>query len=314
MRNSVMRVGDVQWAIVLATMVAGSVVVLRGDVDDSVSADSAMEVWGDVVRDVDQCGVTLVRVSEEEEMRLGREIAASMVDDSGPSSDWQAYVDAVGRDVARNVHRRGIEYAFHVISSPETNAFALPGGQVFVTTAMLEFLESEAELACVLGHEIAHVDQRHAIEHFHARIAMNRIGLDGIGAVADLPRMLIRMGYRKYQELEADIAGLRLATAAGYDDDAAVSPFARLAEATGRPVRGRPANPLDESLGAIAGAIGSYFDTHPASADRIARLEQLIAGRRAWGRDVRGYVGVRNHREKIPRATTEFAEEYSSRR
>lgn len=144
---------------------------------------------------------------------------------------------------------------------------------------------------------------------------MERIGLDEIGAVADLPRMIIRMGYRKYQELEADVAGLRLATAAGYDANAAMAPFVRMLGAMDRPRQSRPANPLDESLQAIAEAVGSYFDTHPASADRIVRLQQLIAGRRAWARpDVRAYVGIRNHREKVPRATREFSDEFTASR
>lgn len=308
-----MQTSDMRWWIILAAMVLGGVVVLRGDMDDSVTADSAMEIWGDVVRDVDQCGATLIRVSEQEEMRLGRELASSMVEGEAPPSPWDAYVDGVGRSLVRNVRRRGIDYDFHVIPSEETNAFALPGGQVFITTGMLEFLESEAELACVLGHEIAHVDQRHAIERLHTQISMKRIGMDEIGAVAGFPRMLVRMGYRKYQELEADVTGLRLATAAGYDAEAAVAPFIRMVGAMGRPRRSRPANPLDESLLAIAGAVGSYFDTHPASADRIVRLEHLIAHRRAWASpDSRAYVGVRNHREKVPRATREFADEFTA--
>src|SRR5438309_1550737 len=78
-----------------------------------------------------------------------------------PSDDptWTPYVNAVGQSLVPNVRRTGIAYQFHAIDSPEVNAFAVPGGQVFVFTGMLRFLKSEAELAAILGHEISHVDQ-----------------------------------------------------------------------------------------------------------------------------------------------------------
>jgi predicted Zn-dependent protease len=299
-------VRDNAWWMILALMAAAGVVVMRGDVDDAVSAGAAFEVWGDVVRDLDQCGLTLVRVSEQEEMRMGRELAASAGWGGPSSSPWQPYVEAVGRGVAAHVRRPGIEYRFRVVESPEINAFALPGGQVFVTSGMLAFLGSEAELAFVLGHEIAHVDQRHAIEALVTQIALERIGLGDVGRVADLPLTLVRRGYRKYQELEADGAGLHLAAAAGYEPDAAVAPFRRLDDRRRQPgSRGR-ANPIGEAAGAVVTGLGSYFDSHPVTADRIARLEQLIAGRRWWGRLADGYRGVEKHRQKVPRATREF--------
>lgn len=304
------RVRDgVPW-LILALMAGSGAVVLRGDVDDAVSAGAAFEVWGDVIRDLDQCGLTLVRVSEQEEMRMGRELAAASGWAGPSSSPWQPYVEAVGGGVAAHVRRRGIEYRFRVVGSSIINAFALPGGQVFVTTGMLEFIESEAELAFVLGHEIAHVDQRHAIEALAARIAMERIGIGEIGQVADLPLALVRSGYRKYQEFEADLTGLHLASAAGYDIDAAVAPFRRLDALDDAYQVSRPsANPLEEAAGAVLTGLGSYLDSHPVTAERIARLEQLIAGRRWWGRSIGGYRGVENHRTKVPRATRAFPDE-----
>jgi beta-barrel assembly-enhancing protease len=300
---------DACWWLLLVVVAAAGAVVMRGDVDDAVGAGAAFEVWGDVVRDVDQCSLSLVRVSPEEEMRLGRELVASGGWATVPASPWQAYVDAVGAGVAAHVRRRGIEYRFRVVESPEVNAFALPGGNVFVTTGMLGFVESEAELAFVLGHEIAHVDQRHAIEALVTRIAMERIGLGDVGRLAELPLVLVRGGYRKYQELEADVAGLHLATAAGYDPAAAVVPFRRLAALHGEPTSRRPSNPLGEAVGAVATGLGSYLHSHPVTQARIDRLDQLIAQRRSWGRGTGGYRGVQNHGQKLPRAAHEFPDE-----
>lgn len=305
--------GHVWWIILAAIALCGAA-VLVGDVDGSVSGTSALEVWGDVMRDVDQLGLKLVHVSDEEEMQMGRDLAASMMGGTPRESPWQPYVEAVGRGLTPHVRRRGIHYKFHVLDWTEVNAFALPGGHVFVTAEMLGFLQSEAELAHVLAHEIAHVDQRHAIERLHSQIAMERVGLERIGAVADLPRMLVRMGYLKYQELEADIAGLRLATAAGYDPHAGMGVLERMSATLSSPgpALRRPATPLEESLGAVAGAFGSYFDTHPASADRISRLSQLIAGRQPWLRGQRSYAGIENHRRKVPRATREYPGEFTA--
>lgn len=300
-----MRAGDHVWWMILAVMAAAGAAVLCGDVDDTADATAAFEVWGDVVRDVDQCGLTLVRVSEQEEMRLGRDLAAAAGWAGAAPSPWEPYVAAVGGRVAAHVRRPGIAYHFRVLESPEINAFALPGGRVFVTTGMLAFLRSEAELAFILGHEIAHVDQRHAIEALVTRIAMERIGLGDVGAVVDLPLVLVRAGYRKHQELEADLVGLRLAGLAGYDPDAAVAPFRRLViREPGR--LDPPHDPLTEAAGAVLAGLGSYLDSHPVTADRLKRLEQLSAGRRWWGRRARGYEGVENHRQKIPRSIREF--------
>lgn len=297
---------DASWWLLLAVMAAAGAVVMRGDVDDSVSASSAFEVWGDVVRDVDQCGLTLVRVSAEEEMRLGRDLTASAGWAGDSSSPWQPYVEAVGAGVAAHVRRRDIDYRFRVVDSPEINAFALPGGRVFVTTGMLGFLTSEAELAFVLGHEIAHVDQRHAIEALVTQIAMERVGLGDVGKVADLPLRLIRAGYRKYQELEADTTGLHLATAAGYDPAAAVAPFRRLAVRDPRSAPWSASNPIGEAAGAVLTGLGSYLDSHPVTPDRIRRLEQMIAGRRWWGGATGGFRGGENFRQKVPRSIREF--------
>ncbi|MFM7205721.1 MAG: M48 family metalloprotease [Planctomycetaceae bacterium] len=298
---------DRAWWGVLAVIVAAGVAVLAGDVDDTVDAGAAFEVWGDVVRDVDQFGLTLAGISAADETRLGRELAAPWMPSA--SSPWQDYVDAVGRRLTAHVRRRGIDYRFHVLAVSDVNAFALPGGDVFVTEGLLEFLRSEAELAFVLGHEIAHVDQRHAIERLAARIALERIMLDDLAGIADLGPAFVRAGYRKYQELEADLAGMHLASAAGYDPDAAVAPLRRLAGREPTPSAGPRSTPLAEAAGAVLTGLGSYLDTHPVTLERVRRLEQLIAGRRWWGRARHGYRGVENHRRKVPRAAQEFPDE-----
>ncbi len=130
--------------IALALMLIGAAAVWIGDVDESVSLSAAMEVWGDVIRDVDQFGLTLIRVSDKKEMEFGRNLSRGMIDASAGNSDWQSYVTAVGQGLVPYVRRPGIQYEFHVVEGSWINAFALPGGQVFISTGMLKFLRSGA--------------------------------------------------------------------------------------------------------------------------------------------------------------------------
>ncbi len=173
--------------IVLGAMLLGGAAVLLGEMDDSVSLSSAMEVWGDVIRDVDQLGLKLTRVSDEKELEIGRNLTKDLFSESSGSQEWQPYVASVGGGLVHHVRRKGIQYEFHVVEASWINAFAMPGGQIFISTGMLKFLKSEAELAGILGHEISHVDQRHCIEQLQTQIAMERIGIDEIGRLPNCP-------------------------------------------------------------------------------------------------------------------------------
>ncbi|MBU6172504.1 MAG: M48 family metallopeptidase [Planctomycetes bacterium] len=292
--------------IALALMMIGAVAVWIGDVDESVSLSAAMEVWGDVIRDVDQLGLSLSRVSDEKEMEFGRILSSDMIDTSAERSTWQSYVAAVGQDLVPHVQRLGIRYEFHVIETPWINAFAMPGGQIFISTGMLEFLQSEAELASILGHEIAHVDQRHCIEMFQSQITLERIGMDHIGNLLETMRRVLAVGYQKYQELEADAAGLRLAMAAGYDPGAIVSSFERLRERFGEPTKTRSKEPIGEITGSLIEALGSYFQSHPPTTDRISRLKQLIAHKVPSSRKNAFYIGKENYKKRIPKSSEQF--------
>jgi predicted Zn-dependent protease len=295
------------WVVLTALLLGGGAVWL-GEIDDSSSLSSAMEVWGDVLRDVDQFGLSLTRVSDQREMQLGRELASYWSSEVGDRTEWTPYVTAVGQSLTPHLRRQGIQYEFHVVQSPWVNAFALPGGQIFITTEMLAFLQSEAELAAILGHEMAHVDQRHCIEQFQAQIALEHLGIEQAAKLAETPRQLLAAGYRKYQELEADAAGLRLAVAAGYDPEAVVLPFERLRRRFEEAELSTYQEPVSEVGGSLATALGSYFETHPPTAERISRLRQLIAQQRPWRETTKYYVGAENYRRRIARSQQKFEE------
>lgn len=168
---------------------------------------------------------TLLPISTAKEIEIGRGIAATIAGRYPVSSDTALtiYVNLVGLAVAGESPRPDIDYRFAVLETSDVNAFAAPGGYIFITRGALELIESEAELAAVLAHEVGHVNRRHVIEQIRRSDAMRAVrsetGLEGsqldrvIGGGANV----LFMGLSRTDEAEADSIGVELAYAAGYD-------------------------------------------------------------------------------------------------
>jgi predicted Zn-dependent protease len=247
--------------LVFITSAGTSAVV--GERDRDVSLNSVLEIWGDVLRDADTLGFRLTRLSDEEEVGLGIQLNTAMFGQVPLDPEWDEYVAEVGASLVPHVNRRGVPYTFRMVDSPILNAFALPGGRVYITRGLLGFLENEAELAAILGHEMSHVDLRHCVERFQYQIALDRLGLSQLGRVTDVAHPLVMIGYGRYEELEADANGLRLSTTAGYDPSAAAVVFRRMQQVRPeRPIT-RARTPVGEAIGALVRAIGGYFQSHP---------------------------------------------------
>ncbi len=148
------------------------------------------------------------------------------------SSQLRAYVDRVGRRLAAEVEPafRGIRWEFYVLRSDAVNAFALPGGKIFITMGLLRDLESEAELAGVLGHEIGHVTARHVDERL-SQTMFAQLGMAAVGAYtesalinegAGFAAQGVLLRFNRSQESESDDQGLKYMVAAGYDPAARV--------------------------------------------------------------------------------------------
>ena len=281
----------------LALLLAGGAAAWLGDLDPDVNLSSASEVWADVLRDADQLGLRLTRMSDAKEMDLGNRLVAGFNLPGPPDPAQEAYVTAVGSALVPYLRRPGIHYTFHVIESPEENAFAVPGGHVFIYTGMLADIQSEAELAYVLGHEMSHVDLRHAAELYQNEAVP-------LGKIPEHVRRLMARGYSKFQELEADAQGLRLSAQAGYNPEAGVRLYRRFRPAAPSVT---PANPLDEAAGAARDQLQSYFATHPPDAERIRRLEELAKRNRhrLAGRPLA--EGRENYQRQVPKSVQQFA-------
>ena len=116
-----------------------------------------------------------VMMSEQQELDLGRQYNQEIAKQNPPYADekLQAYVQEVGQRVASHSHRSNIAYHFTVVDSPDINAFALPGGYIYIHRGLLAYLNSEAELAAVLGHEVGHVTARHSVQQQSQSTAWN---------------------------------------------------------------------------------------------------------------------------------------------
>ena len=222
-------------------------------------------------------------VSEGQEIQMGREAdpqvtaAYGLVDDA----ELQAYVSQLGQEMAAVSERPDLPWSFKVVDEPVVNAFALPGGFIYVTRGILTHFNSEAELAGVLGHEIGHVTARHSASQM-SRQQLQQIGV-GVGmivsetfreyggiAVAGL--QLMNLSYSRDDELQADRLGLRYMSRVGYDPDALIGVFEMLASVSGSSEGGR---------------VPEWQLTHPYPENRQEQMREEIA---ATGVDREGIV------------------------
>ena len=202
---------------------------------------------------------------------------------TGPQA---AFVERVGKRVAveSGLSNAGGDFTVQTLNSPVENAFAIPGGYVYVTRQLLALMNSEAELASVLGHEVGHVAANHSRGRQRASGIGSILGSLGQAAAgqflgsgiagalgtraAQLAPQLAVLGYGRNQEYEADALGVRYITAAGYDPYAAASMLTQLNAETTLSAR---------VAGQNGNAVPSWMSTHPNGADRVARARKLAA-------------------------------------
>ncbi len=169
----------------------------------------------------------LVLMSEAYEIELGRRYHQEVLKFYRVYDDpeLQAYVNRIGERLANDSHRNHLIYHFTVLDSPEVNAFALPGGYIYITRGILAYMNSEAELAGVLGHEIGHVTARHAVRR-HTTATITGIlgsilaaetGVQGAQDITNILGTAIVRGYGREHELEADRLGAEYLARVGYE-------------------------------------------------------------------------------------------------
>lgn len=225
-------------------------------------------------------------MSPAEEMRVGRaEHPRVLAQFGGAYADRkvQAYVTRVGEALVAVSELSDLDFTFTVLDSEIVNAFALPGGYVYVTRGLLALADDEAELAGVLAHEIGHVTARHTAQRYD-RAQLGSIGA-GLATVvggvllgdagAQLGQQLGGLGaaayvqsYSREQEFEADQLGVRYLTRAGYEPRAMASFLAKL----------RAKDELDRAAGRGGRGVPEFLASHPRAADRVARAAREAGG------------------------------------
>ena len=266
--------------LVLAASAAAIYFVQRREKASHVSANAILELAADAQRDITRVPMHLTRISDEEEISIGRQLKLQYASVNQPLSAeqqaLQAYVRRVGGAVAVHAHR-ALPYEFHLIPDRNlVNAFALPGGPVYIGEGMTELMLSEDELANVLAHEVEHVDHYHCVERFQLEVKLKKLNLEVAGALLQLPMSLWDAGYHKDEELEADREGMFLAVQAGYSPYGALKMFERFAKFHQEYVI--HAQTPEEELSELAiQSLGGYFRTHPLPSERIEQANRIIA-------------------------------------
>ncbi len=236
-----------------------------------------------------------VMMSESQELAMGRGYSQQILKENPRYADekLQAYVQQVGERVAKHSHRSNLQYHFTVVDSPDINAFALPGGYIYINRGLLAYLNSEAELAAVLGHEVGHVTARHSVQQQSQASAWGILGQavaigTGVGAAADVTNALgsvVVKGYGRDMELEADGLGAQYLARSGYDPQAMIEVIKVLKnqELFARDQALKRGQAVPES------SYHGVFDSHP---DNDRRLQQvigpasaLVAGRQEVNRE-----------------------------
>jgi len=211
-------------------------------------------------------------MDEKDEIAAGREVAGRMLGAAPLVADaeLQAYVNRVGRWIAAQAERPGLPWHFGVIDSPSINAFAAPGGYVLITRGLYEILDSEAQLAGVLGHEIGHVVQRHHVTVMQksaavsagAQLAQARDRSQLVGNLIGTGAEIFARGLDKSAEFEADQIGVVLAARAGYSPYGLVEVLHKLS-----------------ARGAEDASLALLFKTHPHPGERLTEIGQVLAPR-----------------------------------
>ena len=216
-------------------------------------------------------GRASTEIDEKQEIEIGREIASTLLG-AAPlvqNDAMQRYVNQVGRWLALQSERPDLPWQFGVLDAPQVNAFAAPGGFVFITRGLLERMKNEAELAGVLAHEIVHVLKKHHLKAIQKNAQAN-LAADALSAAMRDSNSAMRQklvgfgtemfarGLDKTDELEADRLGIVIAARAGYDAYGLPSVLQVL----------QAMNPEDSGLALM-------FKTHPAPAERLGAVETL---------------------------------------
>lgn len=213
----------------------------------------------------------LMLISEADEIAMGAQVHQGLEIEYGfyEAPDLTAYLRAVGNSLLPAVHRPHLKYHFHILDTPVQNAFAAPGGYIYITRGLLAMINSEAELAVVLGHELGHVNARHSARTLSRNILFG-VGLvlaselnDDIRKtmpVVQIATSLLFLQYSRNDEYQADRLGIDYARSAGYSPGVMIEFF----------------NSLEQLSAESGGGLPNFLSTHPLNSKRIEAVKLML--------------------------------------
>jgi len=216
---------------------------------------------------------SLIFISTDQELSLGEQFDKQLRTENKVLADsvWQSYFNEIGESIVKVCDRKDIQYHFTVIESEQINAFATPGGYVYIYTGLLDRINNEAELAAVTAHEISHVVARHSVKRLQSAVGIGLLEQVAFGGNASATRDIVNLGvgvalqgYSRANEFEADEYGIVYMAAAGYNPQGTIELFQMLASLGDSGQKG-----IFERLSA----------SHPDTEARIDRVNQLISSK-----------------------------------
>lgn len=213
-------------------------------------------------------------ISSEREIAMGQAVAHRVEEEFTLVRDPELLerLDRVSQKIVQVADRKSLAYSFSIVEMKEPNAFALPGGPVYVTPKLLEMAQSDDELAAVVAHEVGHIAAKHSIKRMQTAMGMQLFQLIAVGTgaasgpdsrIMDLAFASLLTAYSQADELEADRLSAKYLKEAGFDPSAAITFMERMRDHSFKEPQRR----------------FSYFRTHPFFADRIRVIRQATEGR-----------------------------------
>lgn len=235
----------------------------------------------------------LALIGEQQEVAMGLQYDKGVTAEFGlyPDEEWQTYIQKIGKKLAATSERPQLPWEFKVVDDDTVNAFAVPGGFIYMTRGILAHFNSEAQLATVMGHEIGHVTARHSVEQMsRAQLAQIGVGVAMVASeefrqysqLAELGLGVLFLKFSRDDERQSDGLGMRYLLRAGYDPDEAPKVFEML-----------------ERHGEVQGQarLPEWQATHPSPDRRVANLEEKISRLTPEQQD--GYIGREEYLRRL---------------
>jgi len=233
-----------------------------------------------VAGSLDQTGLELLGLTVAEESDLGDEFHKIIVEDCGEVSSpkWRAEIDSFAHAIGESCLRKGLAYRYTILPHESVNAFSHLGGYVYVNKGLLDWIDQMGELEFVLAHEVAHIELKHCVEKLTYAVRAGQLtGKVGRDIVQQMYNM-IAVGYSQGQEFEADEWAYRALLRQGRTRDGALAMLRQLHESEAARIGQRDSAAEQyppNVLGTVVQTIDNHFQSHPAAAERIRRLENL---------------------------------------